>query len=150
MGVCNILGLFFWVIDMIQLGESQFMYWGHNIPLPHPSSTLSYDTQPVMHRLRAFQHRAGVPGWTSSISEECVVQIYCSVPCPLLGIIIDRLKVFQEKQSIRKQALLSTGEADAISTWNESVCGSGQQTWRWLFLEVSTFKFNWHIQRPHQ
>lgn len=74
------------------------MYLGHNIPLPHPSSTMSYDTQPVMHHVSAFQHRAGLLAELVHPLRNVFVQVCCTLPCPLLGIIIDCPRGFEEKQ----------------------------------------------------
>lgn len=48
MMISSLLGSYFGVTDMIWFIELLFMYLGHNTPFPHPYSTLSYDTQPVM------------------------------------------------------------------------------------------------------
>lgn len=79
------------------------MYLGHNIPLAHPSSTLSYDTQPVMHHVSAFQHRAGRLAELVQPLRNVFVQVCCTLPCPLLGIIMVDHKVFQEKQSLKQE-----------------------------------------------
>lgn len=80
------------------------MYLGHNIPLAHPSSTLSYDTQPVMHHVSAFQHTE--PGRLAELVQplrNVFVQVCCTLPCPLLGTIMVYHGVFQEKQSFRQE-----------------------------------------------
>lgn len=113
------------------------MYLGHNIPLPHPSCTLSYDTQPVMHHASAFQHRAGCLAELVQPMKNVFVQVCCTLPSPLLGIIMDRLKVFEEKQSFKQEiGLVLSHEMKTLMAPDNKV----------YFLEVPTFEINWLIQ----
>lgn len=102
------------------------MYLGHSSPVPHPSSTLSYDTQPVISS--AFQHRAGRLAELVQPLRNVFVQVCCTLPFPLLGIIMNWLKVFQEKQSFEQDVSLSAVETDTIITRTKSVRGSEQHT----------------------
>lgn len=60
------------------------MYLGHSILLAHPSGTVSYETQLMMHHAFAFQHRAGHLADLVLPLRNVFVQAWCTSPCPLL------------------------------------------------------------------
>lgn len=63
------LGFYLWVIAMIQLAESKFMYLGHRIiPLLHP--VIWHQTRDEPHQ--CFPTQSWASGWTGSTYEECV------------------------------------------------------------------------------
>lgn len=52
-------GVLFWGHGFVTAGIVLIYVFGSQHSLSPSRSTLSYDTQPVMHHASAFQHRAG-------------------------------------------------------------------------------------------
>lgn len=112
----------------------------------HPTpSTMSYDTQPVMHLVTAFQHRAVCLAELVQPLKNVFVQVPCTLPCPVHRIIRECLNVPGKSNVLsRKEAEPSAMRADWIILWK--VC-----SWLWTTNLMLTLDrcWIWYPQWSH-